>query len=134
MQNTYLRVKGIVEKDGKYLLLQRFVDDHIPEPFVWEFVEGLVNFGEKPSDAVLRCVEEVLSAPCKVEKILYDWSLVLGDSHCVGIAYLCCLENEDEPFTLAEEYGEAIWVEKEELEQYLENPYTLKDVLAGLEM
>ena len=32
MKNTYVRVKGIIKKDDTYLLIKRWVDDHIPEP------------------------------------------------------------------------------------------------------
>ena len=40
MGNIYLRVKGIIKKDDKYLLVKRWVDDRIPDPFLWEFVRS----------------------------------------------------------------------------------------------
>ena len=32
MENIYLRVKGIIKQDDKYLLIKRWVDDRIPDP------------------------------------------------------------------------------------------------------
>lgn len=43
MGNIYLRVKGIIKKDDKYLLVKRWVDDRIPDPFLWEFVDAEVS-------------------------------------------------------------------------------------------
>ena len=68
MGDIYLRVKGIIKKDGKYLLIKRWVDDRIPDPFVWEFVDMEVNFGEAPDEAMLRAMEEILS----VEQETYE--------------------------------------------------------------
>ena len=48
MENIYLRVKGIIKQDDKYLLIKRWVDDRIPDPFLWEFVDAEVNYGEAP--------------------------------------------------------------------------------------
>ncbi len=50
MENIYLRVKGIIKQDDKYLLIKRWVDDRIPDPFLWEFVDAEVNYGEAPDE------------------------------------------------------------------------------------
>ena len=94
MGDIYLRVKGIIKKDGKCLLIKRWVDDRIPDPFVWEFVDMEVNFGEAPDEAMLRAMEEILSVEGKIESIAYTWSGMIGDSQCVGIAYICSIEDE----------------------------------------
>ncbi len=129
MENTFLRVKGIIKKDDKYLLVKRWVDDRIPDPFVWEFVDTEVNHGEAPDDAVLRAISELLSIEGKIEKIEYTWSNMLGDTHCVGIAYICSIpEEEEENIVLPEEYGEYEWVTREQFPEYIENQYVLKDL------
>ena len=46
MKSTYVRVKGIIKKGDTYLLLKRWVDDRIPDPFVWEFIDAEVPHGE----------------------------------------------------------------------------------------
>ncbi|MBO5473903.1 MAG: NUDIX hydrolase [Lachnospiraceae bacterium] len=129
MKDTFLRVKGIIKKDDKYLLIKRWVDDRIPDPFVWEFIDAEVNHGEAPDDTVLRAINELLSVGGKIEKIEYTWSSMLGDTHCVGIAYICSIAEEDEAnIVLPEEFGEWIWVTRDEIPLYIENQYVLKDI------
>ncbi len=129
MKNTYLRVKGIIKKGDKYLIIKRWVDDHIPEPFVWEFIDAEVNYGEAPDDTVLRAISEQLSVEGRIEKIVYTWSNMLGDTQCVGIAYVCSIKEEDESnIVLSEDFGEWMWVTREEIPYYIENQYVLKDL------
>lgn len=132
MESIYLRVKGIIKKDGKYLLLKRWVDDRIPDPFLWEFVDAEVSFGEAPDEAMLRAMREILSLEGKIERIVYTWSNMIGDSQCVGIAYICSIEDEED-IVLGEEYGEWEWVEREKFSHYIENRFVLED-LKGVEL
>lgn len=133
MANIYVRVRGIVKKDDKYLLIKHWVDDRIPDPFLWEFVEGEANFGEAPIDAVQRQMVELLGMSGSVEKVLYTWSKVTGDSQCIGVAFLCKLDEDESNITLTEEYGEWQWVAREEFEEYISNQYVLDD-LEGVEL
>ena len=127
MKDTYIRVKGIIKKGSEYLVIKRWVDDHIPNPFTWEFIDA--QHGEAPDDTVLRAIEELLSIEGTIERIEYTWSNLLGDTHCVGIAYLCSIREEDEEsIVLPEEYGEWKWISREEFPEYIENPYVLKDL------
>lgn len=129
MDNVYLRVKGIIKKDGKYLLIKRWVDDRIPDPFVWEFIDAEVNFGESPDDAVLRAIRELLSVDGTIDRMVYTWSNMIGDSQCVGIAYLCTIDPLDEDnFVLSEEYGEWEWVERDHFSYFIENRNILQDL------
>ncbi len=129
MKNIYLRVKGIIKKGNQYLLVKRWVDDHIPDPFLWEFVDTEVNFGEAPDEAVLRGIYDTLSVEGKIEGIIYTWSNMIGDSQCVGIAYLCSIEEADEEnILLTEDYGEWVWAEKEKFGEYIENKNMLQDL------
>ena len=132
MENIYLRVKGIIKQDDKYLLIKRWVDDRIPDPFLWEFVDAEVNYGEAPDEAIIRAIEEILSVEGRIERIVYTWSNMIGDSQCVGIAYICSLED-DSSIILGEEYGEWEWVERDQFPEYIENKYVLND-LEGLEL
>lgn len=133
MAEIYVRVRGIVKKDDKYLLIKHWVDDRIPDPYLWEFVEGEVNFGEAPKDAVLRWMDELLGVSGSIEKVLYTWSKVTGDSQCIGIAFLCSMDGDDSTITLAEEYGEWKWVTREEFEEFISNQYILEDLI-GVEL
>ena len=119
MGNTFVRVKGIIKKNDKYLLVKRWVDD---------------QHGESPDDAVHRAIREQLSVEGNIDKIEYVWSSMLGDTHCVGIAYLCSITEENEAnIVLSEEYGEYAWVSREEFPYYIENQYVLQD-LEGKEL
>lgn len=133
MAEIYVRVRGIVKKDDKYLLIKHWVDDRIPDPYLWEFVEGEVNFGEAPKDAVLRWMDELLNVSGSIEKVLYTWSKVTGDSQCIGIAFLCSLEGDEANITLAEDYGELKWVTRDEFEEFISNQYVLDDLI-GVEL
>lgn len=133
MENIYLRVKGIIRKDNKCLVIKRWVDDRIPDPFIWEFIDAEVNYGEAPDEAVLSAIRDLLSVEGRIDRIVYTWSSMIGDSQCVGIAYLCSIEAEDEDnIVLSEEYGSWEWVERDKLQHYIENRYVLKD-LGGVE-
>lgn len=133
MGSLFIRVKGIVREDDKYLLLKRWVDDRIPDPFIWEFIEGEIQHGEAPDAAVLRLIQETLGVEGQVERILYTWSSMLEDTQCVGITYLCSLEEKEDNFVLPEDYGEWIWTCREDFERYIENRYVLQD-LADIEL
>lgn len=129
MKSTYIRVKGIIKRGDKYLVIKRWVDDHIPNPYVWEFIDAQVQYGEAPDDTVLRAIGEALSIEGTIEKIEYTWSSLLGDTHCVGIAYLCSIKEEDEEnIVLPEEYGEWKWISRDEFPDYIENMYVLNDL------
>ena len=99
MKSTYVRVKGIIKKDDKYLLIKRWVDDHIPEPFVWEFIDAEVAHGEAPDEAMLHAISELLSVNGTIEKIEYTWAQLIWE-----------------------------WVKREQFPYYIENQYVLKDL------
>ena len=129
MGDVFVRVKGIIKREDKYLLVKRWVDDRIPDPFVWEFVDTEVNHGEAPDDAVLRAIHEMLSIHGKIEKIEYTWTNLLGDTQCIGIAYICSIQEKDEgDIVLPEEYGEYKWVTRDMFEEYIENQFLLNDL------
>ena len=129
MGNTYVRVKGIIKKDDKYLLIKRWVDDRIPDPFVWEFIDTEVNHGEAPDDAMLRAIHELISIDGRIEKIEYTWSNVVADTHIIGIAYICAIQEEEEQnIVLPEDYGEYQWVARDQFELYIDNQFVLQDL------
>ena len=108
------------------------MDDRIPDPFLWEFVDAEVNYGEAPDEAMLRAIGEILSVEGKIERIVYTWSNMIGDSQCVGIAYICSIKD-DSSIVLGEDYGEWEWVERNQFPEYIENKYVMND-LEGVEL
>ncbi len=134
MKNTYLRVKGIIKKGDTYLLLKRWVDDRSPEPFIWEFIDAEVPHGDSPDETMKSAITELLSVNAKIEKIEYTWSQLLGETHCVGIAYICSIpEDEESHIVLTEDYGSYEWVTREQIPLYIDNQYVLAD-LEGKEL
>lgn len=127
MEKTILKIKGIIKKEDKYLLVKRWYDDRIPDPFMWEFIDGYINFGESPEDAVTRLIAENLGVEGCVVRPAYTWSLLVGDTHILGIAFICSVEEFDN-FTLAEELGDVAWVKREEFEDYIDNINVLRDL------
>ena len=128
MHELFLRVKGIVKKNDKYLIVKRWMDDRIPDPFFWEFVDGEVGESESPDEAVLRQIRETLGVEGTIDRILYTWAGMLGETHMVGIAYLCSTVADDSQFVLSEDFGEWTWVTQEEFEEYIENKMVLEDL------
>lgn len=129
MNDLFLRVKGIVKKDDKYLVIKRWVDDRIPDPFVWEFFDGEVAHGESPDMAVLRAIRDTIGVEGNIEKMIYTWSQMIGDTQCVGIAYLCSIDADDASFVLPpEEFGGWEWITRDRFDYYIENRYVLKDL------
>lgn len=129
MNDLFLKVKGIVRKeDGTYLVIKRWMDDRIPDPFAWEFFDGDVQHGESPDMAVLRAIRDTIGVEGNIEQVLYTWSHMIEDTQCVGIAYLCSVDSEDTAFVLPEEFGGWEWIAKENFEHYIDNPYVLQDL------
>ena len=40
MSKYRILVKGIVKKDNKFLIVERWYDDNIAAPYQWEFIDG----------------------------------------------------------------------------------------------
>lgn len=127
MGDTKILVKGIIKKKDEYLILKKWYDDRIPDPFSWEFIDGTVNFGENPVSAMERIVGECISVPSTVIRPAYTWSNNIGDTHIIGIAYLCSVHEDDE-FALSEEFGAYEWVKRNQFEDYIDNVFVLNDI------
>lgn len=127
MADTKILVKGIVKKNDEYLILKKWYDDRIPVPYSWEFIDGVVSHGENPVSAMERIIGECLNVPGTIVRPAYTWSNNIGDTHIVGIAYICSVNEEDE-FSLGEEFGAYEWVKKEQFEDYIDNIFVLNDI------
>ena len=126
MKNCELLVKGIVKCQEKYLIIAKWYDDCISEPYQWQFIDGGVEHGESPDAAVCRLIEEQTGLSAEINRILYTWSFMLGDIHKVGIAYECLAS--DDTVMLEEELNDFKWVTREEFETYIANEHVLADL------
>ncbi len=119
-------VKCVLNYGSDYLILKRWYDDRIAEPFQWEFPGGEVEFGESPEHAAERIVSETTGLTAEAAKPLYTWQYMLGEVSNVGICYL--LYAHDLATVISEEYAEAVWVDRLSFEKYITNPMILADI------
>lgn len=131
MDKYRILVKGIVQHNDKYLVVEKWYDDRIFDPYQWEFIDGVMEFSETPEKAVQRIVEEKTGISVQVDKPLYTWGFTAGEVCSVGIAFECSAQSEE--VVLAEDLNDSKWVPKEELAQVITNQAVLKDIeRAGL--
>lgn len=119
-------VKGIVSYEDKYLIVERWFDDRIVDPYQWGFIDENLEFGESPDKGVLRIVEENSGLITTIDKILYTWSFMVGDICNIGIAYSLLAFNDT--VLLSEELNAYKWVNREEINEYVKNESVLHDI------
>lgn len=126
MEHYKIKVKGIVHYQDKFLLVERWGDDRILDPYQWEFIDGELEFTEEPDGAILRIVREETGLDAVIERILYTWSFVEGELHTIGIAYECLVSTDE--VILSEELPGYCWVTKDEIPKYVTNQMVLNDL------
>lgn len=119
-------VKGIVKCNDKYLIVEKWVDDNIVEPYQWGFCDGELEHGDSPDKAVLQLITEQTNVHAFIGKILYTWTFIVGEVCNLGIAYLCYTES-DEVF-LNEDLQDFRWVTRDEFADYINNERVLADI------
>lgn len=132
MEKYAIMVKGIVRYQDKYLLVERWYDDRIENPYQWEFVDGQIDFGEEPDKAVVRLIREQTGIETMIDRIVYTWSYMVGDVHHIGISYECMALGDE--VILSEELHDYRFVAKEEFGEYITNPKLLADLERAFEL
>lgn len=131
MAQHRILIKCVVNYGSEYLLLQKWYDDRIEEPFQWEFADGELEFGESPERAAERIVAETSGLSAEAVKPLYTWQYMLGDVSNIGICYLLYAYNTE--VVISEEYTKAAWVSRFDFAEYIQNKKLLADIeRAGL--
>ena len=126
MDKYRILVKGIVQYNDKYLIVERWYDDRIGNPYQWGFIDGELEFGESPDKGVIRQISESAGIAAEISKILYTWSFMVGEVCNIGISYLC-LCSTDEVF-LSEDLHNYKWIHKDEFKDYIENKDIIEDI------
>lgn len=121
-------VKGIVHKENRYLIVEKFFDDNIMEPYQWEFMDGVAEFGESPDLAVARIIQEQSGLSVVIDRILYTWTVMIGSECTLGLAYLCLTDMEEDEVVVSEELRNAKWIDAEEFPDYIKNKRMLGDL------
>ena len=128
MNKYRILVKGIVQKDNKFLVVEKWYDDNIIDPYKWEFIDGEAEFSESPDAAVIRIIQEQTGIIAEVERVLYTWTFMIGSECNLGLAYLCLTEQETDDVILSEELHGAKWLEAVEFSDYIHNDKLLADL------
>lgn len=127
--NAYrILVKGIVKRDDKYLIVEKWYDDNIITPYQWEFLDGEAEFGESPDAAVIRLIHEQTRLTAEVGRILYTWTFMAGSVCNLGLTYLCYTEMEEDDVRISEDLHKSRWVTAEEFEDVITNQRMLEDL------
>ena len=128
MNRYRILVKGIVQREDRFLTVEKWYDDNIMNPYQWEFVDGVAEFGESPDVAVVRVIQEQTVLITVVGRVLYTWTFMIGSECNLGLAYLCLTENEEEDVRLSEELHDAKWVSSLEFDDLISNKRMLADL------
>lgn len=101
---------GVIEHDGRYLLLKRARD---PERDRWDAVGGFIQGAESPKACLVREALEETGLHIEPTRLLGVYSSVYGDTGLttVGIAYLCEIAGDALEVRLSEENSEHGWFE-----------------------
>lgn len=127
--NAYrILVKGIVKKDDKYLIVEKWYDDNIIDPYQWEFLDGEAEFGESPDTAVVRLIQEQTGLTSIVGRILYTWTFMVGSVCNLGLSYLCYTEMDEDSVVISEDLNGSRWITEDEFELYITNKRMLQDL------
>lgn len=119
MEKYKILVKGVVQYEDRYLVVRKWYDDRVLEPYQWGFIDGVIEFGEEPEKAVLRSIFEQTGLSSAVDRILYTWTFMTGDVFNIGISYLCRVTFDE--VILSEELDDYHWIMKVEMENYLDS-------------
>lgn len=128
MQKYRILVKGIVKKQNQFLVVEKWFDDNIMNPYQWGFVDGEVEFGESPDVAVLRIIQEQTGLIAQIDRILYTWSFMIGSECNLGIAYLCDTQMDQSDVQISEDLHRADWVSPSGLQDIIQNKRMLEDI------
>lgn len=126
MESCKIMVKGIIQYNDRYLLVEKWYDDRIGDPYQWEFIDGRLEYGEDPERGVLRQIEEKTGLQAEVSRPLYTWSYMVGEIWNIGIAFHCTAMNEN--VILSEDLSNYKWVTRDQFAQFITNKNMLKDV------
>lgn len=108
------------------MLVKRWYDDRIENPYQWEFVDGQIEYGEEPDKAVVRLIKEQTGLETVIDRIVYTWSYIVGDVHHIGISYECMALADE--VLLSEELHDYRFVPKEQFRDYITNSKLLGDL------
>ena len=128
-------VGGVVTRDGRALLVRR---GHEPRKGEWSLPGGLVELGERLTEAVRREIAEETGLDVEVGPMVETFDRVHRDPegrvrfHFVIVDYLCVARSGA---AIAGSDAEALaWVTSEEIDAFGVNPHAAAVIRKGLAM
>lgn len=109
-------VGGIIEKDGKYLLVQEAQKKCYKK---WNFPAGHLDFNESLTEGAIREIKEETGCDVELNGICYIANRIMEDDLFVMIAFNCKLINENITFD-KEEILDVKWFEYNEIVSNME--------------
>ena len=109
-------VCGIIEKDGKYLLVQEAKKKCYEK---WNFPAGHLDFNESLTQGAIREIKEETGCDVELNGICYIANRIMEDDLFVMITFNCKLINEDIKFD-KEEILDVKWFEYNEIVNNME--------------
>ena len=110
-------VGGIIEKDGKYLLVQEAKKKCYKK---WNFPAGHLDFNESLEQGAIREIKEETGCDVKLDGICYIANRILEDDLLVMIAFNAKLIKEDIKFD-KEEILDVKWFSYDEIVNKMDN-------------
>lgn len=110
-------VGGIIEKDGKYLLVQEAKKKCYKK---WNFPAGHLDFNESLEQGAVREIKEETGCDVKLDGICYIANRILEDDLFVMIAFNAKLIKEDIKFD-KEEILDVKWFDYEDIVNKMDN-------------
>jgi ADP-ribose pyrophosphatase YjhB (NUDIX family) len=90
-------VKGVVERDGRFVLLKNERDE-------WELPGGKLEAGETIEDCLVREIEEELNLSTRVGKPLNNWVYYVNGVHVLIITYALQILDEQAEMRVSHEH------------------------------
>lgn len=118
MERYRVKVKGILKRNDEFLIIRKWLDDRIDEPYQWSFFDTALEGEDTPEATALRYIYDSTGLDADIVSVPYTWTYTLGDNRYLGIAVLCT--TDEDVIVLSEECCGYKWVKEEELPEYIE--------------
>lgn len=124
---TYFVVTGVVQNNGKVLILRKSPKDH-NYPNRWSFCSGYVKEFESAEDTVAREIKEETGLDAKIVKKgkLFEKKDKINGKHWVIMPFLCKVKSWH--VKLDHENAEFRWIKYSDIKKYQTVPGLQKDL------
>lgn len=122
----------IVNNKNEVLLIGKSEHDEI-NPKTLDIPGGRLEFGERPTDGLVREIEEETGIKnMEIIGLSNAWSIVKDDLHLVGITYLVRTNNTD--VVLSVEHESVMWVRPENMENSEVPSWIIEETKLAMEL